>query len=164
VRRCSTSGRGGASASASYCHCTDCRKATGGPYTVGVGVDPAGLTIPSGKIKGYTKIADSGKKITREFCPECVSPLFTRAEACPGIVFIKAGSLDSPQLVEPTHQTWIEMAVPWAYLDKDLPGFEGNGPSPGEKTRQGVHSVSPVMDSLRRNPYDSTPFTLLFWG
>ena len=61
------------------------------------------------------------------------SPLFTRAEACPGIVFIKAGSLDSPELIEPTHQTWIEMAVPWAYLDKDLPAFEGNGPSPGKK-------------------------------
>ena len=71
--------------------------------------------------------------ITQLFGPECGSPLFTRAEACPGIVFIKAGSLDSPQLIKPTHQTWIEMAVPWAYLDKDLPGFEGNGPSPGEK-------------------------------
>jgi len=29
------------------------------------------------------------------------------------------------------------MASPdfWAYLDKDLPDFEGNGPSTGEKTR-----------------------------
>ena len=125
----------GESASASYCHCPDCRKATGGPYTVGVAADPDGLTILSGKPRGYTKIADSGKNITREFCPECGSPLFTRAEACPGIVFIKGGSLDSPELIKPTHQTWIEMAVPWAYIDKDLPGFQGNGPSPGEKIR-----------------------------
>ncbi len=92
-------------------------------------------TIRSGKTKDYTKIADSGKKITRQFCPECGSPLFTRAEVCPGMVWIKAGSLDSPELIKPTHQTWIEMAVPWAYLDKDLPSFQGNGPSPGEKTR-----------------------------
>ncbi len=123
----------GESVSASYCHCPDCRRATGGPYTVGVSVAEAGLTIRSGKPKGYTKIADSGRNITREFCPECGSPLFTKAEACPGIVFIKAGSLDSPEIIKPTHQTWIQMAVPWAYLDKDLPGFEGNGPSPGEK-------------------------------
>ncbi|MFH1715748.1 MAG: hypothetical protein ABIF19_00220, partial [Planctomycetota bacterium] len=44
-----------------------------------------------------------------------------------------AGSLDAPELIEPTHQTWMGMAVPWAYLDKDLPSFPGNGPSPDEK-------------------------------
>lgn len=124
----------GTGLSASYCHCPDCRKATGGPYTVGVGVDAAGLTIRSGEPKGYTKIADSGREITREFCPECGSPLFTRGEVLPGVVWIKAGSLDEPELIEPTHQTWTQMAVPWAYLDKDLPGYAGNGPPPGEKT------------------------------
>ena len=124
----------GASVSASYCHCTDCRKATGGPYTVGVGVDAAGLTLCSGKTKGYTKIADSGRPITREFCPECGSPLFTRAEKCPGVVWIKGGSLDTPERIKPTHQTWTEMAVPWAYLDKSLPSFPRNGSVPGEKT------------------------------
>ena len=119
---------------ASYCHCPDCRKATGGPYTVGVGVDAAGLTVRSGTTKGYTKIADSGRQITREFCPECGSPLFTRAEVLPGTVWIKAGSLDEPELVQPTHQTWTQMAVPWAYLDRSLPGYEGNGPAPGEQS------------------------------
>ena len=118
----------GASASASYCHCPDCRKATGGPYTVGVGVDAAGLTVCSGKTKGYTSIADSGNRITRQFCPECGSPLFTRAEVCPDRVWIKAGSLDAPELIEPTYQSWIGMAVPWAYLDRDLPRYAGNGP------------------------------------
>jgi hypothetical protein len=100
---------------------------------VGVGVDAAGLTIRSGKTKGYTKIADSGRQITREFCPECGSPLFTRAEVLPGAVWIKAGSLDEPARIQPTHQTWTQMAVPWAYLDKDLTGYEGNGPAPGEE-------------------------------
>jgi hypothetical protein len=123
----------GTSVSATYCHCPDCRKATGGPYTVGVRVDAAGLTICSGKTRGYTKIADSGRRITREFCPECGSPLFTRGEKCPDMVSIKAGSLDTPELIKPTHQTWTAMAVPWAYLDKGLPSFQGNGPAPGEK-------------------------------
>jgi len=123
----------GTETSASYCHCPDCQKATGGPYTVGVGVAATGLTICCGQTKGYTKMADSGRPITREFCPECGSPLFTRGESCPGLVWIKAGSLDEPQLIRPTHQTWVQMAVPWAYLDKGLPSFTGNGPAPGEK-------------------------------
>src|SRR5512145_235971 len=91
--------------SASYCHCDDCKKATGGPYTVGVLVEAAKLHILSGQVKGYTTIADSGRKITRQFCPNCGSPLFTRAENCSDLVFLKAGCLDEPGLIKPSCQT-----------------------------------------------------------
>ena len=108
---------------ASYCHCDDCRKATGGPYTVGVRVEAAELRIISGEVKGYTTTADSGRKITREFCPSCGSPLFTRAEKCPNFVYLKAGCLDEPELVRPSCQTWTKCAVSWAYIDEKLPCF-----------------------------------------
>lgn len=58
----------GAAVSATYCHCPDCRRATGGPYTVGVRVDAPSLTICSGTTTGYPKIADSGRQISREYC------------------------------------------------------------------------------------------------
>jgi hypothetical protein len=108
---------------ASYCHCDDCKKATGGHYTVGVLVQAAKLRIVCGRVKGYTTIADSGRKITREFCPSCGSPLFTRAEKCPNLVFLKAGCLDEPELIKPSCQVWTRCAVPWAYIDEKLPCF-----------------------------------------
>ena len=113
----------GDSEDASYCHCDDCKRATGGPYTVGVLVKLAQLRIISGQVKGYTTIADSGRKITREFCPNCGSPLFTMAEKCPDLVFLKAGSLDEPELIKPSCQTWTKCAVPWAYIDETLPSY-----------------------------------------
>ncbi len=108
---------------ASYCHCDDCKRATGGPYTVGVLVKLADLHVRSGQVKGYTSIADSGRKITREFCPDCGSPLFTKAEKCPDLVFLKAGSLDQPEVVKPQCQIWTKRAVPWAYIDETLPQY-----------------------------------------
>ncbi len=111
---------------ASYCHCDDCKRATGGPYTVGVQVEAADLRIISGEIKGYTTTADSGRKITREFCPNCGSPLFTRAEKCPNFVYLKAGCLDEPELVRPSCQIWTKCAVSWAYIDEKLPCFPEN--------------------------------------
>jgi hypothetical protein len=114
---------------ASYCHCDDCKKATGGPYTVGVLVKAVDLRMISGQVKGYTTIADSGRKITREFCPECGSPLFTRAEKCPDLVFLKAGCLDEPELIKPSCQIWTKRAVPWAYIDEKLPCYPESSPS-----------------------------------
>ncbi|MDI6449219.1 GFA family protein [Anaerobaca lacustris] len=114
---------------ASYCHCDDCKRATGGPYTVGVLVRAADLRILSGQVKGHATVADSGRKITRQFCPECGSPLFTRAEKCPDLVFLKAGSLDEPQRVKPSCQTWTKRAVPWAYIDTSLRAFPESRPS-----------------------------------
>jgi hypothetical protein len=112
----------------SYCHCDDCKRATGGPYTVGVLSETSKLRILSGNVKGHTAIADSGRKITREFCPECGSPLFTRAEKLPDKVFIKAGSLDKPGVVTPGFHTWTERAVAWAYPQKGLPEYSQGGP------------------------------------
>jgi len=115
---------------ASYCHCDDCKKATGGPYTVGLLTEAVDLKLLSGQLRGYTSIADSGRRITREFCPECGSPLFTRAEKLPGQVFIKAGSLDEPGRVKPGCQTWTKCAVSWAAIDEKLPRYPEAGPPP----------------------------------
>ncbi|MHC4105445.1 MAG: GFA family protein [Planctomycetota bacterium] len=114
---------------AAYCHCPDCRRTTGSAFCVGVGVEAKNLEIISGIVKAYTKTADSGNKITREFCPKCGSPLFTKVDAFPHTVWIKAGSLDEPELIKPTHQTWTGKAVKWAYIDDDLPSFPQAGPN-----------------------------------
>ena len=105
----------------SYCHCDDCKKATGGPFTVGIMSDLDKLVITHGEVKSYTTQADSGRSITRDFCPDCGSPLFTRGEGRPGKVSIKAGSLDDPSDVKPSCHKWTEREVEWAYADKDLP-------------------------------------------
>ncbi len=121
---------------ASYCHCDDCKKATGGPYTVGVLVQAAKLRIVCGRVKGYTSIADSGRQITREFCPICGSPLFTRGEECPNLVFLKAGCLDEPELIKPSCQMWTKRAVPWAYIDEKLPCYPESGDSQADIPRE----------------------------
>jgi hypothetical protein len=111
---------------ANYCHCRDCRKSTGSAFNIGIRLQSAALRIVAGQVKSYTKHGDSGNSITREFCPECGSPLFTRAPAKPQFVWLKAGSLDNPQLVKPIHQIWTDSAVPWADIDRELPGFSRN--------------------------------------
>ena len=88
----------------------------------------AALRVVSGRVKGYTTTGDSGNTITREFCPECGSPLFTKAQAYPNLIWIKAGSLDEPELIKPSKQIWTQCALPWAYINEDLPSFPKGAP------------------------------------
>jgi hypothetical protein len=83
----------------------------------------AQFTITSGSPKGYTKHGDSGRELTRHFCGECGSPLFTSSPRHPDYVYAKAGCLDDPMIVRPTHQSWTASAVPWARIDPELQGF-----------------------------------------
>lgn len=109
---------------ASYCHCADCRRVSGSAFGVSVPVDAGGFQITTGEPKGFTKAGDSGRSVTRYFCSNCGSPLFTVPPLDPDIRFIKAGSLDDPSVVQPSRQSWTRSRVAWAVIDPNLPAYE----------------------------------------
>ena len=106
---------------ASYCHCEDCRRCTGSAFNVGVRFEWAALRIVRGTVKGFTKRADSGTELTRHFCPECGSPIYTASPKHPDHVYVKAGTLDDPTLVAPTRQAWVASVVSWSRIAPELP-------------------------------------------
>lgn len=108
---------------ASYCHCVDCRRATGSAFNIGVELEAAKFAIVSGRTKGYTKRGDSGNELTRHFCPECGSPIYTSSPAHPQHVYVKAGTFDDPSVVKPAHQSWVDSAVSWHRIDDGLQAF-----------------------------------------
>ena len=113
---------------ASYCHCEDCRRCTGSAFNVGVRFERAALRIVRGAVKGFTKRADSGTELTRHFCPECGSPIYTASPKHPEHVYVKAGTLDDPTIVAPVRQAWLTSAVPWSRIAPELPAFaKGSG-------------------------------------
>lgn len=106
---------------ANYCHCEDCRRSTGSAFNIGVRVAGSGFRILQGKPKGFTKSGDRGNALTRHFCPECGSSLYTSSPRHPVFMYIKAGTLDNPSIVKPSHQIWVQSKVPWATIEPALP-------------------------------------------
>jgi len=86
-------------------------------------VEAAGLRI-RGRPKSFKNRGESGVELTRSFCPDCGSALFTTTAKHPESVYVQAGSLDDPAVVKPAHQSWTRSAVPWAAIDAALPAFE----------------------------------------
>jgi hypothetical protein len=107
-----------------YCHCTDCRRATGGAFNIGVRFELARFAIERGLPSGFTKTGQNGAELTRHFCAACGSPLFTSSPTHPETIYIKAGTLDDPAVVAPEAQIWIQSAVSWARIPPGLASFE----------------------------------------
>jgi hypothetical protein len=109
------------------CHCRDCQRTTGGPYTPVFYVPTSGFVITKGSPKYFgTKSEMSGENV-RGFCPECGSRLFGgRSELGQGIT---ASSLDDPSIFKPQFDIWTSDAQPWDQMDPKMPKFE-KYPSP----------------------------------
>jgi len=105
------------------CHCLDCKKASGGEAATWFGVPDDDFTLLSGAPKAFHHIADSGKGLDRNFCPDCGSRLFTsNLESFPGLVFVQLGSLDRPDLIAPKLEMYTKRRLVWV-KPLDLPQF-----------------------------------------
>ena len=105
-----------------YCHCQDCQRTTGGPFSVELMVDAAGFEL-TGNLSSYVVTGDSGKPVTRWSCDKCGSGIYLEGEADPGYVFIKAGSLDDASRVRPDMHIYVAAKQPWLAIADDLPQF-----------------------------------------
>jgi hypothetical protein len=99
------------------CHCRDCQRQTGTSFSIIVGVPRDALQI-DGDLASYTTVGeDTGKEVSRRFCPECGSPVMSVGEAWPEVAFIKAGTLHDTSWLEPQLHVWTDSAQPWVPLE-----------------------------------------------
>jgi hypothetical protein len=108
---------------AGYCHCEDCRRCTGSAFNVSVRLQVKFFSIEHGELRGYTKQGASGSNLTRYFCGICDSPMYTASPRHPECIYVKAGTLDDPTVVVPTHQSWTSSSVPWCRIAPEIATF-----------------------------------------
>lgn len=105
------------------CSCHDCRKASGTGHSTVILIPTEAATI-SGEIKGHTRTAASGSKITRSFCPECGTPLFARTERAPQLILLPVGLFGDPKWFAPTQAIFSRSHLDWDALDDALPHYD----------------------------------------
>ena len=110
------------------CHCIDCQKQSGSALSIVVAVPEDQIKF-NGALKLFTTDGkESGKDVKRYFCPNCGSPLYSAPEVMPGMIFIKAGTLNDTSWLKPDMNIWCDSAQPWVSIDQALPMFPGNPP------------------------------------
>jgi hypothetical protein len=103
------------------CWCRDCQYIASGSATNNV-LFPVESVSFTGEIGRIEKIADSGNRVERGFCPKCGSQLFSRTlEPTGAPIRIRAGTLDDTELMAPQNVIWVDSAPSWAVIDPNLP-------------------------------------------
>ena len=103
------------------CHCEDCRRQSGAPFSLNVGIDREALVFSGIAPKVYRTVGDdTGEERERLFCPECGSPIASILAEADDIAFIKAGTLDDASWLEPEMEVFTDSAHPWVH-DAEAP-------------------------------------------
>jgi hypothetical protein len=108
------------------CHCRDCQRTSGGPYTPVYYVPAKAFKITKGSPHYCGTTSEMGGHNKRGFCPKCGSRLFGGgSEQGQGIT---ASSLDDPTLFKPQFEIWASDAQPWDHMDPKVPKHEKYAP------------------------------------
>jgi hypothetical protein len=109
------------------CWCRLCQKLGAGSATVNVGFRTEDIRI-EGKLTEYVSTADSGNVLTRGFCPVCGTPVTSQAATRRHQLFVRAGTLDDPEVAKPAMTIWTSAAPSWACISAELPTVEKQPP------------------------------------
>jgi hypothetical protein len=106
------------------CHCIACQRRTGSPFGVGAYYPRDRIGSVEGEVKTFTRTADSGRKLTNHFCPNCGTPVYWTLEMRPNHMGIALGCFTEPHFARPSRTIWTEHQHDWISLPDDLPAYE----------------------------------------
>jgi len=104
-----------------YCHCQDCRKASGSAFNANADIDISGFRLLQGADLLKTYEASPGKQ--RVFCATCGSPLYSRKDWQPTTLGLRMGTLETPVEVQPQAHQFVASKAAWDSIHDVLPQY-----------------------------------------
>jgi hypothetical protein len=101
-----------------YCHCIQCRRASGSAMTAWVLLEATRFSYS----QGYPRCFLSTPEVQREFCPLCGTPLLIRT-VHGGFVRVAQAALDVPTVLIPEAHIWTRHRLSWLRLSDGLPTY-----------------------------------------
>lgn len=91
------------------CHCTGCQRMSASAFSLSVAVPTAGFDVT----RGETVLGGLNRDM-HQFCPSCMSWVFTRPVGMDWFVNVRATMLDEHGWYEPFVETFTREKLPWA--------------------------------------------------
>lgn len=118
------------------CHCRACQYASGGGPAYVVGVSKDQFRITRGHPAEFATLSDAGNLVTRVFCANCGTHLYSFSEGVPDVCSVKVGALDEPQAFKPKLHLWTSEAPRWHKTFRFTRRFRKNAPARRSRARR----------------------------
>jgi hypothetical protein len=92
------------------CHCTGCQHMSASAFSLTMAIPAKGFEI----IQGETVIGGLRAAAEHNFCPHCMSWMFTRPQGLDWFVNVRPTMLDEQQGFAPFIETYTSEKLPWA--------------------------------------------------
>lgn len=99
----------------SYCHCGDCRRASGAPVSAFVGFEDAAVSLRRHSLSTF----ENGP-VRRSFCSACGSPICYVDRRLKGIIYFMLGVMDAPGHYKPTLHAYVREQLPFVHMPDGL--------------------------------------------
>ena len=100
-----------------HCHCSICRRVSGGIVTTWITVPAADFAWLGGTPSRY----DSSASCVRYFCPTCGAQVALITQLSPLSIDVTIATLDHPEHAPAERHIWSDSRLPWLHLDEHLP-------------------------------------------
>ncbi|MGB3832424.1 MAG: GFA family protein [Mesorhizobium sp.] len=116
----------------SYCHCADCRRASGAPVSAFVGFMAHEVALEGKALKSF-----ANGPVERSFCGTCGSPIAYADRRLPDRLYFMLGAMDMPAYFRPTQHAYVREQLPFLHMPDGLPRhLKSSVPRPEDGTDQ----------------------------
>ncbi|ATO18837.1 aldehyde-activating protein [Acinetobacter sp. LoGeW2-3] len=103
------------------CHCRRCRKATGTAFATNSPIAKADFYLLQGQ--QLLKSFNTTTGVSRNFCSECGSPIYSVKADLPDVYRLRIGSLDTPIEQQLTCHFYVGFKAEWDDIHDTLPQY-----------------------------------------
>ena len=104
-----------------YCHCLQCRKASGTAFATSAAVKQQDFEVAEGHEHLAAYESSPGKR--RYFCRRCGSPLYSKRDGTTTI-YIRLGTLDDDPVATPDVHIHVASKAPWYEIKDEIPQLD----------------------------------------
>ena len=109
------------------CHCLDCQTWSGSAFSQQTFLPEASLSL-TGSLAVYELTTPSGRISIQRMCPVCHTRVYNSNSARPGVVVVRAGTLDRSDELDIVAHIWVKRKQPWLSLPEDVPTWPEGAP------------------------------------
>jgi hypothetical protein len=99
----------------SICHCLACQLRSGSVFGAQARFPRSNVGI-EGRSSQYVRTADSGRKLTFHFCPNCGSTVHYELEDFPDVIAVPIGAFANPKFLPPKFSVYESRRHQWVEI------------------------------------------------